>query len=97
MVKQTVSGKISRQFDQSPFRDTLIEIWDRDFGLDDLVGSDRTNDKGEFNIEYDTDDAGDTPDLTVKVIRLDYQSQPHVIYEEDGPRNVKGTMISVLF
>lgn len=90
MVKQTVSGKISRQFDQSPFRDTLIEIWDRDFGLDDLVGSGRTNDNGEFNIEYDTDDAGDTPDLTVKVIRLDYQSQPHVIYEEDGPRNVEG-------
>ncbi|MGR3276555.1 lipoxygenase family protein [Acaryochloris marina NIES-2412] len=90
MVIQTVSGKIDRQFDRSPFRDTLIEVWDRDFGLDDLVGSGRTNDNGEFNISYDTDYAGDTPDLTLKIIRLDYQSQPHVIFEEDGPRNVEG-------
>lgn len=89
MSTRTVTGKVLRQFDQSPFRDTLIEIWDRDFGLDDLVGSGRTNDFGIFTIEYNTEEAGKKPDLSLKVLRLDYKGELEVIYEEDGPRDVQ--------
>ncbi len=88
MSIRKVTGKVLRAYDKSPFRDTLIEIWDRDFGLDDMVGSGRTNDNGVFEISYDTDDAGEKPDLTVKVLRLDFQGQYEVIYDQDGPRNV---------
>lgn len=88
MTTRTVKGTVLRAYDRSPFRDTLIEIWDRDFGLDDMVGSGRTDDNGVFEIPYNTEDAGEKPDLTVKVLRLDFSGQYEVIYDLDGPRNV---------
>ena len=87
MTIRKVTGKVLRE-DGSPFRDTEIQIWDRDFGLDDKLGSGRTNDQGQFNIAYDTEYAGDKPDMTVKVMRLNAKGDSEEIYDFDGPKNV---------
>jgi hypothetical protein len=89
MAIRKVSGKIVRECDESPLRGTLVEVWDRDFVRDDLVGSSLSDDKGNFEITYDTADAGDTPDLSIKVIRLSPAGEKVVIEYEDGPRNVE--------
>ena len=89
MAIRKVTGCVLRAVDGSALRDTLVEVWDRDFGLDDLLGSGRTSDDGFFNIAYDTDDAGDTPDLTIKIIRLNAAGKKEIIEHIDGPKNVE--------
>lgn len=89
MAIRKVTGCVLRAVDESALRDTLVEVWDRDFGLDDLLGSGRTSDDGFFNIAYDTDDAGDTPDLTIKIIRLNAAGKKEIIEHIDGPKNVE--------
>lgn len=89
MTIRKITGKVLRE-DGSPFRDTEIQIWDRDFGLDDKLGSGRTNDQGEFDISYNTEDAGEEPDMTIKVLRLNAEGNSEEIYDFDGPTNVTG-------
>ena len=89
MAIRKVTGRVLRAVDESPLRDTLVEVWDRDFGLDDLLGGGRTSSDGFFSIDYDTDDAGDTPDLTIKIIRLNAAGKREVVEHIDGPKNIK--------
>ncbi|PCJ19938.1 MAG: hypothetical protein COB04_04955 [Gammaproteobacteria bacterium] len=88
MSIRTVTGRVLRTTDESPLRDALIQVWDRDFGLDDLLGTGTTADDGTFSIDYNTDDAGDTPDLTIKVLRLNADGEREVIEHIDGPKNI---------
>ncbi|MBV1872764.1 MAG: hypothetical protein KUG83_09485 [Gammaproteobacteria bacterium] len=88
MTIRTVKGQVLRVMDKSPLRDTLIQVWDRDFGLDDLLGNGLTTDDGHFSIDYNTEDAGDTPDLSVKVLRLNAAGEREVVEQIDGPKNI---------
>jgi len=88
MAIRTVKGRVLRAMDESPLRDSLIQVWDRDFGLDDLLGSGQTTNEGLFSIDYDTEDAGDTPDLTIKVYRLNAAGKREVIEHYEGPKNI---------
>lgn len=89
MPIRKVTGKVVREGDKSPLRGTLVEVWDRDFVRDDLIGSGLTDDNGKFSISYDTADAGDTPDLSIKIFRLSPAGEKVVIEDDDGPRNVE--------
>ena len=89
MAIRKVKGTIVRILDHSPLRDTPIEIWDRDLLLDDKIASGLTDDDGVFEVQYDTLNTENKPDLTLKVLRLSGSSGGYeVVYEEDGPRNV---------
>lgn len=79
-----IKGKVLRSNDNAPYRDTKIEIWDRDFLLDDQVGTAITDDNGSFNLKYDPADAGQSPDLTIKVFRLNAAGELELIHEQDG-------------
>ena len=52
-----------------PLHNVRVELWDRDFGPDDFLGTAATDREGYFEIWYDPADAGlgDTPDLELRV------------------------------
>lgn len=84
MTTRKITGQVLRSNDKAPYRDTKIEIWDRDFLLDDQVGTAITDDHGSFNLKYDTADAGQSPDLTIKIFRLNAAGKLEIIHEQDG-------------
>lgn len=84
MAIRKITGTVLRSNGKDPYRDTKVEIWDRDFLLDDQVGTAVTNDKGYFHLEYDTIDAGEHPDLTIKVFRRNAEGKLKIIYDQDG-------------
>jgi hypothetical protein len=89
MTKKKIQGTVLRSSeDKSPFRDTRIEIWDRDFLVDDQLGVALTDDNGQFELEYDTDDAGDEPDLLFKIFRLNANDEFELIFDQDGGINI---------
>jgi Lipoxygenase len=89
MTKKIISGTVFRSSeDKSPFRNTRIEIWDRDFLVDDQLGVALTDDNGQFDLEYDTDDAGDEPDLLIKIFRLNANDEFELIFDQDGGTNI---------
>jgi Lipoxygenase len=85
MTIRTITGIVLRSAgDNTPFRDTKVEIWDRNFLLDDRIGVAITKEDGSFSLEYDTNDAGETPDLTIKVFRLNASGESELIFDQDG-------------
>lgn len=89
MTKKIIQGTVLRSSeDNSPFRDTRIEIWDRDFLVDDQLGVALTDENGQFKLEYDTDDAGDEPDLLFKIFRLNANDEFELIFDQDGGINI---------
>jgi len=89
MATRKIRGIVIRSTeDNTPYRDTKIEIWDRDFLVDDQLGVAITNENGEFYLEYDTDDAGDEPDLLIKIFRLNAKGESELIFDQDGGINV---------
>lgn len=89
MTKKKIQGVVLRSIkDNTPYRNSRIEIWDRDFLVDDQIGVAITNDNGQFELEYDTDDAGDKPDLLIKIFRLNAKDEFELIFDQDGGINV---------
>jgi Lipoxygenase len=97
MATREVKGKLLRsklestpdkKIKDTPYRDTRIEIWDRDFLLNDQLGVAITDDEGNFCLKYDTDDAGELSDLMLKVFRLNAKGESELIFNQDGGRDV---------
>lgn len=100
MTKKTIKGILLRSKEDktlnqedntnydTPFRNTRIEVWDRDFLIDDQLGVALTDDDGQFELEYDTDDAGDEPDLLFKIFRLNANDEFELIFDQDGGNNI---------
>jgi Lipoxygenase/Transthyretin-like family len=102
MTIRTIEGKLLRsgmpsvtirnteENDNTPYRNTKIEVWDRDFLVDDQIGTAVTDEEGYFTLTYDTDDTGNEPDLLIKVFRLNAKGESELIFDQDGEINVVG-------
>ena len=79
-----VSGTVDYQFkteaNYKVLKKATVEVWDEDFGADQLLALTYTNDSGEYNADVQSDDDGG-PDVYVKVILEDYFGSVEV---EDG-------------
>ena len=80
-----------------PLHNMWIELWDRDFGTDDVLGTGETDAQGHFQIWYDPADAGafDKPDLELRVFELNHcykngkvQFDKKMVYAVEGDDNV---------
>ena len=80
-----------------PLHNMLVELWDRDFGSDDILSRNTTDKNGQFELWYDPADAGkwERPDLELRVFdiqpvykkgKLHFRQQ--LVYSIRGDRNV---------
>lgn len=71
-MRHEVKGRVIDQFSGDGISGVRVEAWDKDFGLDDYLGSAGTRNDGSFSISFDDSAFGDIffdkwPDLYFKV------------------------------
>ena len=80
-----------------PMHNMWVELWDRDIGGDDVLGTGESDAEGKFEIWYDPADAGalDKPDLELRVYELNHyyragkvEFAQKLIFAQPGDDNV---------
>ncbi|CAM2011322.1 lipoxygenase family protein [Acanthopleuribacter pedis] len=87
-LNNAVTGMVFH-LDQTPLRDTLIEIWRADPVTPRLMATTRTNQSGRFKHAVNFSDPmwSDRPPIFIKVIRNDTSDHPAAVHQQPAPPN----------